>query len=226
MTTMIETLLVIDDDADLRAGLVALLEPLGYHVLTAGDGRTAWELLEQHAPDLLLVDWELPDVDGLSLIRRMREMAAHRDRYVIMITGRSDKTDLIKGMDEGANDYLAKPFDEEELLVRIRVGIRTRRLEKELAEQIRRTTVLEMAGSVAHEIGNPLAAAKLLQQKMLAGSSSRNLTERVNDLRELGNALQQIELLVRKAQTITNIQSKPYAGDLTIIDLKGTDPTG
>jgi DNA-binding response OmpR family regulator len=224
--TMIETLLVIDDDADLRAGLVALLEPLGYRVLTAGDGRTAWELLEQHAPDLLLVDWELPDVDGLSLIRRMREMAAHRDRYVIMITGRSDKTDLIKGMDEGANDYLAKPFDEEEPLVRIRVGIRTRRLEKELAEQIRRTTVLEMAGSVAHEIGNPLAAAKLLQQKMLAGSSSRNLTERVNDLRELGNALQQIELLVRKAQTITNIQSKPYAGDLTIIDLKGTDPTG
>ena len=222
---MIETLLVIDDDADLRAGLVALLEPLGYRVLTAGDGRTAWELLEQHAPELLLVDWELPDVDGLSLIRRMRGTQAHRDRYVIMITGRSDKTDLIKGMDEGANDYLAKPFDEEELLVRIRVGIRTKRLEKELAEQIRRATVLEMAGSVAHEIGNPLAAAKLLQQKMLAGTSSRGRTELVNDLRELGNALQQIELLVRKAQTLTSIQSKPYAGDLTIIDLQGTDPT-
>jgi len=221
---MTETLLVIDDDADLRASLVALLEPLGYRILTAGDGRAAWELLEQHAPDLLLVDWELPGLDGLSLIKKMRATPAHRDRYVIMVTGRSEKSDLINSMDQGANDYLAKPFDEEELLVRIRVGIRTRRLEKELAEHTRRATVFEMAGSVAHEIGNPLAGAKLLQQKLMADGRMRALPELLRDLDELGKELHQIELLVRKAQNLTRIQSKPYAGDLSIIDLQGTDP--
>jgi DNA-binding response OmpR family regulator len=219
-----ETLLLIDDDADFLAGMAALLQPLGYRVLTAGDGAAGWAQLEQESPDLLLVDWMLPDGDGISLIGRMRESTAHRDRYVIMVTGRSGTTDLVRGMDQGANDYLAKPFDKEELLVRIRVGIRTRRLEKELAEQIRRTTVLEMAGSVAHEIGNPLAGAKLLYQKMLADRRVQALPDLAHELRELGDELERIERLVRKAQTIAEVRTKPYAGDLRIIDFDQKGP--
>ena len=219
-----ETLLLIDDDADFLEGMAALLQPLGYRVLTAGDGAAGWTQLEHESPDLLLVDWMLPDVDGISLIRRMRESIAHRDRYVIMVTGRSGMTDLVRGMDQGANDYLAKPFDKEELLVRIRVGIRTRRLEKELAEQIRRTTVLEMAGSVAHEIGNPLASAKLLYQMILADRRIQAHSDLDQELRELGIELGRIELLVRKIQTIAEVRSKPYAGDLRIIDFETKKP--
>jgi DNA-binding response OmpR family regulator len=165
------------------------------------------------------MDWVLPDTDGVTLIRTMRASAEHRERYVIMVTGRSGKEDLIRGMDEGANDYLPKPFYNEELLVRIRVGIRTRKLEEELAQQVRRTTVLEMAGSLAHEIGNPLSAITLLETKLSRDPRLASMPDITRDLSALKNELQRIESLVRKAQHITTVHTIPYAGDLQIIDL-------
>lgn len=218
------SVLIIDDDHDFLASMATLLRPLGYHVITARNGAEGWTRIETEKPDVLLMDWMLPDTDGIAIIRRMRAAAEHRERYVIMVTGRSGKEDLIKGMDEGANDYLVKPFQNEELLVRIRVGIRTRKLEEELAQQVRRATVLEMAGSVAHEIGNPLSASALLQQKLARDPRLASMPEVVRDLDALKKELARIETLVRKAQHITNVQSIPYAGDLQIIDLNGDSP--
>jgi DNA-binding response OmpR family regulator len=217
-------ILVIDDDIDSLTSMVALLRPLGYHVATARNGAEGWEKLETDKPDVLLMDWVLPDTDGVELIRRMRASAGHRERYIIMVTGRSGKEDLIRGMDEGANDYLPKPFYNEELLVRIRVGIRTKLLEEDLARQVRRTTVLEMAGSLAHEIGNPLSAIKLLHQKLLRDERLSALPDIRRDLTALDKELDRIESLVRKAQSITFVQSKPYAGNLQIIDLNNGGP--
>jgi sigma-B regulation protein RsbU (phosphoserine phosphatase) len=216
-------LLVIDDDTDFVSGMVALLEGRGYRVFTAADGDTAWELIQTGKPEVVLVDWNMPGLDGLQLIRRMRAEEAHRGRYAIMVTARSGRGDIITGMDAGANDYLTKPFDNDELLARIKVGIRTCLLERELAEQVRRATVLEMAGSVAHEIGNPLAGAKLLQLKILNRPEVQALPEVRRDLEDLGSELHRIELLVRKAQHISRVRSKPYAGDLRIIDFDEKD---
>ncbi len=213
------SVLIIDDDADFLASMQGLLTPLGFQVLTAPDGAAALALLHQHMPDVLLVDWNLPDTDGLQLIKTLRNDPLHRDCYAIMVTARSDRADMVKGMDEGANDYLAKPFNNDELLVRIRVGVRTRRLERELAEQVRRATVLEMAGSVAHEIGNPLAAAKLLHQKISLDARLSTHADLLRDLSDLALELRRIEDLVRKAQMVTRVRSKPYAGNIQIIDL-------
>jgi DNA-binding response OmpR family regulator len=217
-------LLVIDDDTDYVSGMIALLEGQGYRVFSAIDGDTAWKLLETEKPEVVLVDWNMPGLDGLQLIRRMRAEESHRGRYAIMVTARSGRTDIITGMEAGANDYLTKPFNNEELLARIQVGIRTRALERELAEQVRRATVLEMAGSVAHEIGNPLAGAKLLHLKLLKHPELQALPDVRRDLEDLGSELHRIELLVRKAQNITRVRSKAYAGDLRIIDFDGNDP--
>jgi two-component system, NtrC family, sensor kinase len=217
-------ILVIDDDIDFLTSMVALLQPLGYHVATARNGAEGWARLETDRPDVLLMDWILPDTDGVALIRRMRASAEHRERYIIMVTGRSGKEDLIRGMDEGANDYLPKPFYNEELLVRIRVGIRTKRLEEDLAAQVRRMTVLEMAGSLAHEIGNPLSAIKLLLGKLLRDERLAGLPDIMRDLKALDKELDRIESLVRKAQHINLVQSKPYAGNLQIIDLNSGGP--
>ena len=216
-------LLVIDDDTDYVSGMIALLEAQGYRVFSAVDGDTAWKLLETEKPEVVLVDWTMPGHDGLQFIRRMRTEESHRGRYAIMVTARSGRTDIITGMEAGANDYLTKPFNNEELLARIQVGIRTRALERELAEQVRRATVLEMAGSVAHEIGNPLAGAKLLHLKLLNHPEVQALPDVRRDLDDLGSELHRIELLVRKAQHITRVRSKAYAGDLRIIDFDGND---
>jgi|WetSurMetagenome_2_1015567.scaffolds.fasta_scaffold31985_2 DNA-binding response OmpR family regulator len=218
------SILVIDDDPDFLTGMVALLRAEGYTVFTAPECTAAWDVLGEKKPEVLILDWNLPGTDGLSLLRQMRASEDHKHRYTIMVTARSGRGDLVRGIHEGADDYLTKPFDNEELIARIGVGFRTRRLERELAEQIRKATVLEMAGTVAHEIGNPLAAAKLLQERIASRLSSGDMGELRRELTALGVELQRIEALVRKAQSLTRVHSKPYAADLRIIDIHEEPP--
>jgi DNA-binding response OmpR family regulator len=217
------TILVIDDDEDFVSGMAALLTAEGHRVISAADCDAAWELVTTRDPDILLVDWNLPVSDGLSFVRRLRASPEHRGRYAIMVTARSEQRDIVRGIAGGADDYLTKPFDNAELLARIGVGLRTRSLERELAEQIRKTTVLEMAGAIAHEIGNPLAAATMLHQRMALRIEAGATPELARELQALGGELRRIELLVRKAQSLTRVQSIPYAADLRIIDIHADD---
>jgi DNA-binding response OmpR family regulator len=217
------SILVIDDDPDFVTVMIALLRAEGYVVHTAPDCAVAWELVVEEKPDIVIVDWNLPGSDGISLLRRMRSSPEHKNRYAIMVTGRSDQGDIVRGIHEGADDYLTKPFDNAELLARIGVGVRTRMLERELEERIRKATVLEMAGAVAHEIGNPLTAAKLLQQRISLRVDAADAPELARELAALGAELHRIESLVRKIQSLSNIHSKPYANDLQIIDIHDKD---
>lgn len=213
------SILVIDDDPDFVTGMVALLRAEGYVAFSAPDCTIAWELVVEKKPEILIVDWNLPDSDGISLLRRVRSAPEHKNRYAIMVTARSDRGDIVRGIRAGANDYLTKPFDNAELLARIGVGVRTRALERELEERIRKSTVLEMAGAVAHEIGNPLTAAKLLQQRIALRVDEAGAPELARELAALGAELRRIESLVRKIQSLSSIHSKPYANDLQIIDI-------
>jgi len=214
-----QSVLVVDDDPDFLTGVVALLTAEGHTVFTATDCAIAWDVMVAKGPEVVILDWNLPGSDGISLLQRMRSSPEHKNRYAIMVTGRSGRADVVRGIHEGADDYLTKPFDNAELVARIGVGFRTRALERELADQIRKTTVLEMAGAVAHEIGNPLAAAKLLQEHSALLANREDLPELVRDLAALGAELRRIESLVRKAQSLTRVSSKSYAADLSIIDI-------
>ncbi len=218
-----QSILVVDDDPDFLTGVVALLRAEGHAVFTATNCTKAWDVMVAQGPEVLILDWNLPGSDGISLLRRMRSSPEHKNRYTIMVTARSGRADIVRGIREGADDYLTKPFDNAELVARIGVGFRTRALERELAEQIRKTTVLEMAGAVAHEIGNPLAAAKLLQEHSLLLANRENLPELVRDLAAMGSELLRIESLIRKAQSLTRVNSKSYAADLHIIDIHTED---
>lgn len=209
-------LLVVDDEPDYRSALVAVLEREAFRVWCAEDAEVGRRLLGEVDPDVVLVDWNMPHGDGLSLLRGMRASEEHRDRYAILVTARSEPGDVVRAMAAGADDYIRKPFDNEELLARVRVGVRTRGLQRELAGKVRLSTVLEMAGAVAHEIGNPLTAAKLLVENLRVDS---RLTAVRDDLDALLGELSRIESLVRKAQSVTTVVSVPYAGHLTMIDL-------
>ena len=104
------SVLIIDDDADFLASMQGLLTPLGFQVLTAPDGAAALALLHQHMPDVLLVDWNLPDTDGLQLIKTLRNDPLHRDCYAIMVTARSDRADMVKGMERRCQRLPRKAF--------------------------------------------------------------------------------------------------------------------
>ncbi|MEL6982395.1 MAG: response regulator transcription factor [Actinomycetota bacterium] len=115
-------LLVAEDDGEIRQALDRILTYEGYEVITANDGAAALEAIQQHEPEAILLDVMMPFVDGLGVCRKLRERG---DRTpVLMLTARQDVSDRVAGLDAGADDYVTKPFELEELLARVRALLR------------------------------------------------------------------------------------------------------
>jgi DNA-binding response OmpR family regulator len=123
-------LLVIEDDARVARSIARALRQEGYTVKIAGDGRSALTLALAEPFDLLIVDWMLPDLDGIQLVRRLR--AAEMSVPILMLTARDQIEDRVEGLDAGADDYLPKPFALSELLARVRALLRWPREEKKI----------------------------------------------------------------------------------------------
>ncbi|MET3913984.1 two-component system response regulator RstA [Variovorax sp. OAS795] len=120
-------LLMIEDDARLAHMVGEYLTQSGFAFSHAGDGASGLELLQQHAPDLVILDLMLPDTDGLEICRRIRSLPAPASKVsVLMLTAKGDPMDRIIGLEIGADDYLPKPFEPRELLARIRAVLRRR----------------------------------------------------------------------------------------------------
>ncbi len=116
------SILIAEDDPEIRTALERILTYEGYEVHTANDGAAALEAVEQHQPDLVVLDVMMPFVDGLDVARRMRAKGDRRP--ILMLTAREQTSDRVAGLDAGADDYLAKPFELDELLARIRALLR------------------------------------------------------------------------------------------------------
>lgn len=115
------TILIVEDEASLRRFLVPILSTQGYPVVTAVSASEGITMARSHNPDLVLLDLGLPDLDGLSVLRELRSWSR---RPVIIISARSQEREKVRALDEGADDYLTKPFGAAELLARIRVALR------------------------------------------------------------------------------------------------------
>src|SRR5215475_12605006 len=129
-------ILIADDSIVSRHLLEATLRKWGYEVVIACDGIEAWnELQGESAPRLAILDWVMPGMTGPDVCKRVRERASDKDTdytYILLLTSKSQREDLIEGMESGADDYLTKPFDQHELKVRLRAGTRIIELQKEL----------------------------------------------------------------------------------------------
>jgi diguanylate cyclase (GGDEF)-like protein len=126
-------ILIADDDPAMLRLMGKWLEGEGYQVLRAGDGRMAMELIEAERPRLLVTDWEMPNVNGLELCRWIREQDFGHYLYTIFLTMRTESSELVKCLEAGADDFLKKPLDRNELLARIRSGSRVMELEQRLS---------------------------------------------------------------------------------------------
>jgi sigma-B regulation protein RsbU (phosphoserine phosphatase) len=142
-------ILVAEDDAVTRKLLESTLGRLGLDVIAVADGNAAWNALEtlkgKDAPELAVLDWMMPGLEGIQILRRLRTTPGFELLYVILLTARTDKEDVAYGLAAGANDYVVKPFDPSELEARVRVGERMVKLQRSLAAR-----VAELEVALAH----------------------------------------------------------------------------
>ena len=143
--------LIAEDDAVSRHLLEATLHKWGYEVVVTTDGLGALEVLRRpDAPSLAILDWMMPGMDGAEVCLRARELSAGRLLYIILLTAKGRKEDVVEGLTAGADDYIIKPFDRSEMKARMNAGERILRLQAELGARVKE---LELA----------LANVKLLQ---------------------------------------------------------------
>ncbi len=157
-TTPLATILVVDDDRAIRESLERALDIEGYRVRTAADGALALDLVTSEQPDLIVLDLMMPNVDGLTVCRRLR---SRRDRTpILMLTARTETSDRVSGLDAGADDYLPKPFDLDELLARIRALLRRTRADSDSGTLQVADLVIDPAGRRATRAGRDMELTK------------------------------------------------------------------
>ncbi len=129
--------LVADDDRVTALMLAKTLGRWGLEVSVVPNGEEAWAAVQQDASiGLVILDWMMPGLDGPEVCRRIRQTPAHAHLHVLLITARNSRTDVVAGLDAGADDYLTKPFDLEELRARVHVGLRVLALQERLNERV------------------------------------------------------------------------------------------
>src|SRR5690348_12310416 len=130
--------LVADDEPVSRTVVGAMLKKAGYPVLYATDGEQAWQQLDsEHAPSLALLDWEMPGLQGPEVVKRLRARESQQPTYAILLTSRDTSADIVQGLRAGADDYVTKPANEDELIARVNVGARVVQLQTALADRVR-----------------------------------------------------------------------------------------
>ncbi len=143
--------LIAEDEAVSSRLLQSFLGRWGYEVIVTSDGAQAWAVLQQPgAPQLAVLDWMMPGMDGIEVCRRAHALERARRTYILMLTTKGHKGDIVSALEAGADDYLTKPFDPEELRARLHVGVRMLQLQTDLSNRVR-------------ELEHALTNVKLLQ---------------------------------------------------------------
>jgi CheY-like chemotaxis protein len=143
-------ILIAEDNETSCRLLHAFLTKWGYEVEVARDGHEAWAAIQRpHAPHLAILDWMMPGLDGVDVCRRTRALASARSTHLILLTAKGRKEDIVTGLEAGADDYLIKPFDSEELRARLAVAVRILGLQDALSDRVQE---LETALANVHQL--------------------------------------------------------------------------
>ncbi len=211
-------ILIAEDDLPSRLILEGVLTKWGYDVDAVSNGIEAIDrLLDADAPKLALLDWMMPDKDGIEVCDIVRQKKIISPPYIILLTGKGNKNDIAKGLESGADDYIVKPYDNGELRARINVGQRMIKLQSVLAEKEKLTGVIEMAGAVCHEINQPMQVVLGLSELLLMDVKEDHPL--YQNIFEIKDQIDRMGGITRKLMNITRYETKNYLkGNIVDID--------
>jgi len=210
-------ILVAEDNSTSRFILERTLTKWGHTIVSAADGIETWEKLKaDDTPKLAILDWMMPGLDGIEICRRLRQIDAAVATYVILLTAKNDKKDIIRGLNAGADDYIVKPYDYDELRARIDVGRRVIELRKTLAEKEKMQGVLEMAGAICHELNQPLMAISGYSELLLMDLPEDKFQHK--SIKKIKEQVDRVGNITKKLMCITRYKTKNYLNK-NIIDI-------
>ena len=158
--------LIAEDDIISRMILESVLKRWGFTPVMACDGKEAWDVMQsEDTPRLAILDWQMPEMDGIEVCQRIREIDTSDPPYLIVLTSKDEKKDIVKALEAGANDFISKPYDNEELRARINVGKRMVQLQSELGNAYKALKHEAMHDPLT-DIFNRRAIIKLLEKEI------------------------------------------------------------
>lgn len=217
------TILVVDDDIYIRSFLQKRLTALDYDVVLAENGAEGLAAARERRPHLIVSDWMMPVMDGKEFCQRVKNDEDLRYTYFILLTARDTAEDKIEGMEYGADDFMTKPFNDKELVARIKVGLRITALQQELSKYQHEKAVTELAVTIGHEINNSLGIIMLTLQVMKKKIGTEREAEFAADIESLMANGNRVADIVKRLCSLDELQFKPYLknSDLQMLDLTG-----
>jgi len=210
-------ILIIEDEINTRQLLVNMLEMEEHEVYYAEDGAEGLEKIKYLQPDLIVLDLILPELDGFKLLEELKKIKK-LNIPVLIISGKNSLEDKVKGLTEGARDYMTKPFSTQELIARLNALLETEEKSKEKLEYERQKTLAQLAVTLKHEINNPLAIilaqGELLykEEKRLSRKAGKRIESIIENARRIKEVLVQLEKLEK-------IKSTNYIAGVDMIDI-------
>ncbi|PID56824.1 MAG: hypothetical protein CR986_09865 [Ignavibacteriae bacterium] len=205
-------ILIVEDEEDSRFIYKRLLDKNGYNVTTAENGQDAIEIIKDFKPKIILADWTMPKLNGVELCNYVKQNEEYKLIYFILLTARTSLKDRVEGLDTGADDYLVKPIDNQELVARIRSGLRIHNLQNELKDIEHNKVLIELACTLGHRINNPLGSLKM-SISSLKDEINKDKETIKEDLFVIDESLKRIQEFVKALQNLNNPEMMEYALD-------------
>ncbi|MBZ0198454.1 MAG: response regulator [Ignavibacteriaceae bacterium] len=211
--------LIVEDEKDTSFILNKLLTKNGYEVVVAHNGQEALEVLKNYLPKIILADWTMPVMDGLELCNILKADEKYKLIYFLMLTARALLKDRITGLDVGADDFLVKPIENQELLARIRTGIRIHNLQNELKNVEHDKAIVEMACTIGHKINNPLSSLIMSVQNLQEELEQQQQNSFKDDLIVIKESIERIKVLANDLIHLQNPEMTDYSGSNKMLKL-------
>ncbi|MBK8945055.1 MAG: response regulator [Ignavibacteriae bacterium] len=205
-------ILIVEDEEDSRFIYERLLTKNGYTIKSVNNGEEALEVINHFKPAIILADWTMPKLNGIELCNIVKSKEEYKLIYFILLTARTSLKDRVEGLDTGADDYLVKPIDNQELVARIRSGIRIHNLQNELKNTEHQKAVIELACTIGHRINNPLSSLKMSVDSLKdeIDSKKENVSD---DFFVIDESLKRIQEFVKALQNLQSAEITDYALD-------------
>lgn len=215
-----DKILVVEDEEDTRFILERLLAKNDYEVKTAINGEEALSMLESYMPKVVIADWTMPKMDGTELCNIIKNSDNFKLIYFILLTARASIKDRVTGLDIGADDFLVKPIENQELLARIRSGIRIHNLQLELRKIEHNKAIVEMACTIGHQINNPLSSLIMSINNFESEIDSSNKKKYEEDFYIVHESIERIKKFVEALNNLENPEIVNYSNNTKMLKIQ------